>query len=557
MTKSEIVTEILDRLELTGTAATARVGRSVNRHHRKVTADLGLQVTRRGTVTANTVIATNTITFTGIEKIEFLIDDSAGEYRILKETTYDELRRVVAPAEADPGAWAVMNQGATTVKARLDVTCTDVRALTADGLIVVTDLGDNDEPSFSESFHDYLIERVLQDEYLKQEKPELSVLARDEAAKILSALRFHIAKSSHLKLRQRGSNQLNDSTSLPRSGGGGRGDVLGPGSATDNAVVRFDSTTGKLIQDSAVTIDDTGIIVTPAQIQSTLATGTAPLQVASTTVVANLNADLLDGLEATAFLQPDGSVPLTADWDAGAFEIRAETFESDVATGTAPLVIASTTLVSNLNADLLDGIEAAEFVQRDGSIPMTGDLDMGTQAITNVGNVDGVDVSQLSTDFADHSARHEAAGADPLFDQDLNAADTPSFAGLGLTGELTAADQVVSRPELKDYAETVVAVSVVSNAATVDMEDGNVFELDLDDDLTTLTISNPPATGKAGSFTLIVTSTGTNTITWPESVQWPGGTEPTITGDGVDVLGFLTVDGGTTWLGMVGGLDFQ
>lgn len=37
----------------------------------------------------------------------------------------------------------------------------------------------------------------------------------------------------------------------------GTGDVVGPASATDNAVVRFDSTTGKLIQNSAVTIADT------------------------------------------------------------------------------------------------------------------------------------------------------------------------------------------------------------------------------------------------------------------------------------------------------------
>lgn len=34
-------------------------------------------------------------------------------------------------------------------------------------------------------------------------------------------------------------------------------DVLGPASATDNAVTRFDGTTGKLVQNSAVLIDDT------------------------------------------------------------------------------------------------------------------------------------------------------------------------------------------------------------------------------------------------------------------------------------------------------------
>jgi hypothetical protein len=39
--------------------------------------------------------------------------------------------------------------------------------------------------------------------------------------------------------------------------GGGSGDVVGPASATDNAIARFDTTTGKLIQNSAVTIADT------------------------------------------------------------------------------------------------------------------------------------------------------------------------------------------------------------------------------------------------------------------------------------------------------------
>jgi len=44
------------------------------------------------------------------------------------------------------------------------------------------------------------------------------------------------------------------------SGGGGSGDVVGPSSATDNAIARFDSTTGKLIQNSTVTVNDTGDI---------------------------------------------------------------------------------------------------------------------------------------------------------------------------------------------------------------------------------------------------------------------------------------------------------
>jgi hypothetical protein len=43
-------------------------------------------------------------------------------------------------------------------------------------------------------------------------------------------------------------------------GGAGTGDVAGPSSSTDNAITRFDGSTGKLIQNSVVTVSDTGAV---------------------------------------------------------------------------------------------------------------------------------------------------------------------------------------------------------------------------------------------------------------------------------------------------------
>lgn len=51
---------------------------------------------------------------------------------------------------------------------------------------------------------------------------------------------------------------VSGNTATVSGGGGGSGDVVGPASATDNAVARFNLTTGKLIQNSVVTIGDTG-----------------------------------------------------------------------------------------------------------------------------------------------------------------------------------------------------------------------------------------------------------------------------------------------------------
>ncbi len=42
------------------------------------------------------------------------------------------------------------------------------------------------------------------------------------------------------------------------------GDVAGPASSTDNAITRFDLATGKLVQNSLVTVDDDGAVVAPS-----------------------------------------------------------------------------------------------------------------------------------------------------------------------------------------------------------------------------------------------------------------------------------------------------
>lgn len=52
---------------------------------------------------------------------------------------------------------------------------------------------------------------------------------------------------------------------------GGAGDVVGPASATDEAIPRFDTTTGKLLQGSTVSITDNGSIVIPENSSPTAA----------------------------------------------------------------------------------------------------------------------------------------------------------------------------------------------------------------------------------------------------------------------------------------------
>ena len=67
-------------------------------------------------------------------------------------------------------------------------------------------------------------------------------------------------------------------------GGGGAGDVVGPSSATDNAITRFDTTTGKLIQNSGATLDDNNNIYA-----NNLATGYATTATAAGTTTLTIS----------------------------------------------------------------------------------------------------------------------------------------------------------------------------------------------------------------------------------------------------------------------------
>jgi hypothetical protein len=114
---------------------------------------------------------------------------------------------------------------------------------------------------------------------------------------------------------------------------------------------------------------------------------------------------------------------------------------------------------------------------------------------------------------------------------------------------INMADNILQRPVLKDYGETSIAMS----ANDFDLSLGNVQTKTISGNQT-LTFSNPPASGTAGSFTLILTNGGSATVTWPTSVDWPAATAPSLTASGVDVLFFTTIDGGTIYYGaaMVG-----
>ena len=106
------------------------------------------------------------------------------------------------------------------------------------------------------------------------------------------------------------------STYLQNNGSGGlswatTGDVSGPASATDNAVARFDLATGKLLQNSGVTISDTAGIAGAKTIAMSGATsGVLTIQPAATTTNHTLTMPSAQGAAST-YLQNNGSGSLS------------------------------------------------------------------------------------------------------------------------------------------------------------------------------------------------------------------------------------------------------
>ena len=125
-----------------------------------------------------------------------------------------------------------------------------------------------------------------------------------------------------------------------------------------------------------------------------------------------------------------------------------------------------------------------------------------------------------------------------------------------LAAGIAGADNEISRVNLKDYGEVTNAIgSTGGGTQDIDLTLGNNVVATVDTSANTFTFSNPTASDELCGFTLFLTNGGSQTVNWPASVDWAGGTAPTLTTAGLDILVFITTDGGTIWHGMVASAD--
>jgi hypothetical protein len=254
-----------------------------------------------------------------------------------------------------------------------------------------------------------------------------------------------------------------------------------------------------------------------------------------------LDADLLDGQQASAFAAAGHGHTLAQISDAGSLAGKNSVGPSEIDNAA---VDADKIASSAVTAAKIAGLAVGNSKLANTAVTSSK---LAANAVTSDKIADGAVTTAKVVDGAVTQAKLAAAA--------VGAAQLQDGIPISMDGAL------LSGPELRGQVESSPVAAIGSGALTLDLADGSVFEVTLTEDVILLILANPPSVGKAAAATLIVRqdATGGRAVTWPASVKWAGGIAPTITAvaDAVDVCTFVTMDGGTTWYGFLGGQDFS
>ena len=184
----------------------------------------------------------------------------------------------------------------------------------------------------------------------------------------------------------------NGSGVLAWSSPAGGGDVTGPASSTDNAIVRFDLTSGKAIQNSTATLSDGGILQTTEVSTDTISEKTAAAGVTIDGVLLKDSAVTTDtinektaaaGVTIDSVLLKDGGATLTAPIILGAGSVSAPSITTTGDTNTGIFFPAADTIAfaeGGAEALRINSDSQVVYTAGTASLPavtFTGDLNTG------------------------------------------------------------------------------------------------------------------------------------------------------------------------------------
>lgn len=184
-----------------------------------------------------------------------------------------------------------------------------------------------------------------------------------------------------------------------------------------------------------------------------------------------------------------------------------------------------------------DGAGTGDF-KADGSVAMTANFDAGGFQVTNVGNVDGRDVSADGTKLDGIATAATANDTDANLKARANHTGTQTLSTISDAGTVAGLDEATSAQFRSNTTDKALSTDQVWGAAAhVTLTDAASIAVDFSTFLNaTVTLAgnralaNPSNTkvGQSGLIRVVQDATGTRTLSYGTSYKFAGGTAPTL-----------------------------
>lgn len=199
-----------------------------------------------------------------------------------------------------------------------------------------------------------------------------------------------------------------------------------------------------------------------------------------------------------------------------------------------------------------------------GNVTIGGTLEVATGVTINGAQLAPVATSGSFNDLK-HTGHVAKLNEQNLFNQnntfngDVDVHGRLTITTLNLLAPAFCNLQPVTEPILMGYKEALSIPIIVHGVLTLDTRLSNVFEVHLEESITSIVIESGQEADTAASFSLYLKYTATVvSVVWPNTIKWADGQAPQLTNVNgkYDVLTFVTLDNWATCFGFKAGKNF-